>query len=183
LHSATGHIVTGSAPESPGSRLYDIRLACGDGRRDPMPLAKFSVLVKDKTGVYYDPATLSLLERMKQGWRWEDIDVLARADPQQRGRVWLSAFEARDLAPEAPLPWIQQRDSGKNGELTVDDLPVATGFLAISPEDQADLEAHEAARRARRRPPVAPAPAGRTPGAGSQSPVRRGSRGPKGKGP
>lgn len=95
--------------DSPGGRLFDIRLACGDGRRDPEPLKEFSDRIKRETGVYFDPAKLSLLERMQQGWKWEDIDTLARVDPLKRGRAWLSAFAERDANPDVALPWAEAK--------------------------------------------------------------------------
>ncbi len=76
--------------ETPGTRLYLIRLACGDGQRKPLSQAAFANLVLDKTGVWYDPSTISLLERMEQGWTLEDLDTFAAVDPKRRGPVWLA---------------------------------------------------------------------------------------------
>jgi hypothetical protein len=79
--------------ETPGDRLYMIRLACGDGLRRAEPLPEFVERVKETTGKAYHPATLSLLERMQQEWRLRDIDAFAAVDPLGRGRAWLAVFD------------------------------------------------------------------------------------------
>lgn len=86
--------------DTPGARLFLIRLACGDGVRKAESMQDFSDRVKKKTGRYYDPATLSLLERMKQGWKLEDALTFASVDPLKRGAVWLSALHELSQAPE-----------------------------------------------------------------------------------
>lgn len=83
---------------TPGKRLYLIRLACGDGHRTAEPLVKFVARVKRLSGESYDPATISLLERDKQGWRLKDFEALAAADPMKRGAPWL-AFGIQALGP------------------------------------------------------------------------------------
>jgi hypothetical protein len=79
--------------ETTGNRLYLIRLACGDGVRTPEPLDRFAERVREATGKAYNPMTLSLLERMKQGWRLIDVRALAAVDPLKRGATWLSALD------------------------------------------------------------------------------------------
>ncbi len=78
------------ATETPGTRLYLIRLACGDGLRKALSQAAFAKLVLDKTGAGYDPSTISLLERMGQGWTLDDLETFASVDPKQRGPAWLA---------------------------------------------------------------------------------------------
>lgn len=86
--------------ETTGDRLYAIRLACGDGRRKAESQKDFSARVKKRTGVYYDPATISLLERMEQIWKLEDVEAFAAVDPLKREPAWL-AFGA---APTSGAP-------------------------------------------------------------------------------
>lgn len=79
-----------SAAGTVGSRLYQIRLACGDGLRKAESLADFAKRVKRMTKADYDPSTISLLERMKQGWRLDDVKHFAAVDPLKRGEQWLA---------------------------------------------------------------------------------------------
>lgn len=76
-------------PETPGQRLYLIRLACGDGMRKPEPMAAFVKRVKKATGEDYDTGAVSLLERDLQGWRIKDLNAFAAVDPKHRGPAWL----------------------------------------------------------------------------------------------
>jgi hypothetical protein len=80
-----------------GQRLYLIRLACGDGVRTPLSMREFAERVLAITGVEYQHATISMLERDKQEWRRKDLLTFAAADPLNRGPSWLGAFDV-------PLP-------------------------------------------------------------------------------
>ncbi len=95
--------------ETPGDRLYMIRLACGDGLRRAEPLPQFAKRVKKATGREYHQATLSLLERMKQAWKLSDVETFAVVDPSHRGRVWLAGWEDQQpgksaIGPALPEP-------------------------------------------------------------------------------
>lgn len=98
---------TNEPDETPGDRLFEIRLACGGGRRKAEPMTAFVERVKEATGAVYDPSTISLLERMIQGWTLDDVTTFAAVDPKGRGKVWL-AFgkegedEARGSADAPP---------------------------------------------------------------------------------
>lgn len=89
-------------PETPGERLYAIRLACGDGRREPETLSAFSARLA-KAGHKYSAMTLSLLERMEQTWKINDAVALSSVDPLGRGALWLSGLD-QEPAVEAPDP-------------------------------------------------------------------------------
>ncbi len=91
-----------SPSETPGTRLYLIRLACGDGQRKPLSQAAFAKLVLDKRGVSYDPSTISLLERMEQGWTLDDLATFAAIDPKGRGPAWLAWGEQGGRPAEKP---------------------------------------------------------------------------------
>lgn len=78
--------------ETIGQRLFKIRSAWGDGR-DPETLDDFAARVKKKTGVSYNPVTLSLLERMKRKWRVADVEAFAAVDKLNRGRAWLAGWD------------------------------------------------------------------------------------------
>ncbi len=83
--------------ETIGERLYQIRAACGTAR-EPETLDDFAERVRKKTGKAYNPVTLSLLERMKRGWRVVDIEHFAAVDPLKRGRMWLAGWENNGAA-------------------------------------------------------------------------------------
>lgn len=74
--------------------------------------------------------------------------------------------------------WVARLSSGA---VSLEDIPVATGFLAISPQDQEDLEAHEAVETARSGSSAAPVPSAPAPDASSRLPARSAARGGKGK--
>lgn len=97
--------------ETSGQRLYMIRLACGDGLRKPEPLPEFAERVKRATGEMYHPSTISMLERMKQGWRLDDARAFAAVDPLKRGALWLSALDV-DLNKVRPAPKSADRKRG-----------------------------------------------------------------------
>ncbi len=78
--------------ETIGERLFKIRAACGSSGRDPETLDDFAERVRKKTGKSYNPVTLSLLERMKRGWRVADVENFAAVDPLKRGRSWLAGW-------------------------------------------------------------------------------------------
>jgi len=100
--------------ETAGDRLFLIRAACGNGTRDPEPLKAFAARVKRTTKKDYDPTTISLLERMKQNWRLDDVRVFAAVDPLARGQVWLSALDGGEVA-EMP-------DPAKDRKLTMQEI-------------------------------------------------------------
>lgn len=86
--------------ETPGNRLYMIRLACGDGVREPESLEDFAERVRRKTKRKFLPMTLSLLERDKQKWLVEYSETFAKVDPLKRGPAWISHGPAEEVEPE-----------------------------------------------------------------------------------
>lgn len=112
---------------TPGARLYAVRLACGDGFRKAETLEDFSARVQKKTGKYYDPATLSLLERMKQQWKLEDVETFAAVDPLRRGRAWLATFDGSAQAGEVPANEKARLEAGLNESLQHDSTKQAGG--------------------------------------------------------
>lgn len=76
--------------QTPGQRLYLIRLACGDGVRDPETIAVFIERVRKRTNRSYTANAISLLERMEQKWKLEDINNFAAVDPLKRSAAWLA---------------------------------------------------------------------------------------------
>lgn len=76
--------------KTPGDRLFLIRLACGDGFKSAEPMPKFAQRVLEKTGRKYHDAALSLLERMQQTWKLDDLNAFAAVDPKGRGPAWLA---------------------------------------------------------------------------------------------
>ncbi len=78
---------------TPGQRVYLIRLAHGDGVKNPMPLAEFVALVKKRRGVTYDASAVSRMENGTRKVTLEDIDVLAPLDPLKRGKMWLAGWD------------------------------------------------------------------------------------------
>lgn len=81
-------------PETPGQRLFLVRLACGDGIRTAEPMTAFAGRVKRVTGATYHPNAISLLERGGQNWKLEDINNFAAVDPKNRGPAWLAWGDA-----------------------------------------------------------------------------------------
>lgn len=88
--------------DTPGRRLYAIRLLLGDGFKNPMPADDFAELVKRRGGGDYDPSTISRLENGKRRWLLEDATRLSLADPLGRGERWL-AFGAENASTESSI--------------------------------------------------------------------------------
>ena len=89
-------------PETPGQRLYLIRLALGDGIKNPMLIDVFVALVKRRTGAVYDPSAISRSENGSRRLTLEDVANFAAVDPLHRGREWLGWGEAQAMSPPVP---------------------------------------------------------------------------------
>jgi hypothetical protein len=90
-------------PQTPGQRLFLIRLACGDGIRKPESMRDFAERVHIATGAEYEHSTIGMLERDLQGWRLKDAKAFAIVDPLKRGEAWL-AFGNEPPAEPLPAP-------------------------------------------------------------------------------
>jgi hypothetical protein len=130
--------------ETAGKRLYQVRLACGDGSRKAEPLDAFAARVREITGADYDPSTISLLERMKQKWRLEDVKNFAAVDPLERGEVWLSALQ------EGPAS-VETLDPTKDRRLTEQEIQRAHRQLEREQQDRAAASQQPADQRRGRR--------------------------------
>lgn len=97
--------------DTPGKRLYLIRLARGDGVRDAQPMRQFVRDVQAQTGKRYLASTISLMERELQPIALEDVEVFARVDPRGRGRFWLAFGDPTpDQGMQAPeTPGVDER--------------------------------------------------------------------------
>ena len=86
--------------ETPGQRVYRIRLALGDGLKNPMTLRDFVALLR-RQKARYDPSTISRIENGTRTITLKDVQAIAAVDPLKRGRDWL----AWGASPGAiPLP-------------------------------------------------------------------------------
>lgn len=64
-------------------------------------MREFAERVLAVTGVEYQHATISMLERDKQEWRRKDLMTFAAVDPLNRGAAWLAALDV-------PLPKVME---------------------------------------------------------------------------
>jgi hypothetical protein len=128
------------AHETAGKRLYQIRLALGDGSRSPEAMAAFADRVERLTGRRYDPSTISLLERDKQGWRIVDIRAFASVDPLKRGAAWLSALDQEP--PEIELP-----DPTKDRKLSTQEAQRAVRAAELERREQSRSPAKKKRKR------------------------------------
>lgn len=134
----------GIMAETSGDRLFKVRLACGDGARTPESLRAFSDRVFAVTKVRYDPMTLSLLERMKQGWKLEDARTLAMVDPLKRGAGWLSALDQDENNGQHH---IELPDPTKDRKLTDEEIARAQRTAELERRAQAKRAGHGQARK------------------------------------
>lgn len=81
--------------ETPGQRVYKIRLALGDGVKNPMTLKDFAALITRATKTVIDPSALSRLENGGRGLSIDDAHAIAAIDPKRRGPVWLAFGDAQ----------------------------------------------------------------------------------------
>lgn len=107
------------APQTPGQRLYDIRLSYGDGHRVAESLALFAARASRVTGEKYHANTISLLERMEQEWRYSDFNALSQLDKKQRGAPWLAFGIER---PELDVSDLEVPDPRKDRKLTMQEI-------------------------------------------------------------
>lgn len=81
--------------DTPGKRVYLIRLALGDGLRSPLPMEEFAALITERTGVAYNSSTISKIENEGRRVTLEDVARIALVDPRHRGREWLAWGEVQ----------------------------------------------------------------------------------------
>lgn len=98
--------------QAPGVRVYLIRLALGDGVKNPMRIKDFVALVKERTGVSYDPSAISRTENGERDLALDDVPPIAAVDPLKRGRTWLAWGDANEDAALRP-----NRERVSDGEL------------------------------------------------------------------
>lgn len=90
----------GTSADTPGQRLYQIRLALGDGVKNAMRIEDFVALVKRVTGATYDPSAISRTENGGRKLTLEDAPIFAAVDPRHRGRNWLAWGDPPQSAPD-----------------------------------------------------------------------------------
>lgn len=90
--------------ETPGARLFLIRLALGDGVKNPMLIDDFVALVERVTGVSYDPSAISRSENGGRKLSLDDVRAFAMVDPQHRGKLWLAWGENADATMASNPP-------------------------------------------------------------------------------
>jgi hypothetical protein len=99
--------------ETAAQRVYLVRLARGDGVREPekqeefaKALTKAAARLKIKRN--YDPATVSRMETGKRGLDFDDGLVVAALDPLDRGAPWVGygvptiKGPPKEAAPDSP---------------------------------------------------------------------------------
>lgn len=84
--------------DTPGKRVYLIRLALGDGFKVPMPMAAFAALLTERSGVAYDSSMISRMESGDRKVTLEDAPRLAALDPEHRGPGWIAWGVVPDIS-------------------------------------------------------------------------------------
>ena len=90
-----GTFLETAVAETPGIRLYLIRLACGDGVRHAERAEEFLERVRKKTGQEIHPSVLSRLEGGRRRLQLDEAEAFAAVDPLKRGPAWLAFGNAR----------------------------------------------------------------------------------------
>lgn len=96
----------GTTAETPGQRLYLIRLGLGDGVKNALRIdPEFVELVERLTGFRYDPSAISRAENGSRKLSLDDVARFAAVDPLRRGRDWLGwgSGMAEPIAENVPL--------------------------------------------------------------------------------
>lgn len=92
-----------------GQRVYLIRLALGDGFKNPMPQQEFSDYLRER-GTALDKGDVSRLENgLREQLPLHLLEAIAAVDPLKRGVLWLGW----GWDPEAQDPKLAQHLLGK----------------------------------------------------------------------
>lgn len=76
--------------DTPGKRVYLVRLALGDGLRTPLSMDRFAALLTERTGRRYDSSMLSRIENGDRKVTLDDCAAIAPLDPHARGPGWIA---------------------------------------------------------------------------------------------
>lgn len=95
--------------DTPGRRLYLIRLALGDGVKNPMRIEDFVALIKKKTGAVYDPSAISRTENGDRKLTLEDAPIFTAVDKLKREPDWLAWGITRESVHDVPRPQSNQK--------------------------------------------------------------------------
>lgn len=116
-------------------RLYAVRLALGDGWKNPMPGEAFAALLSKRLKRRYDAAMISRMENGDRKIGLEEVEGIAALDPKGRGRAWL-AFGEEPAAPKG------------RGPMGLDWVPVDAATIAEATRSVAETQKAKPARPA-----------------------------------
>ena len=94
-------------------RVYAVRLALGDGWKNPLPGEAFAALVSKRMKRRYDSAMISRMENGARKISLDEVEAIAALDPKKRGPSWLAFGET---AAPAQLPDLEPQISGTLSE-------------------------------------------------------------------
>ena len=81
--------------DSPGKRVYLVRLARGDGVKNPERLEDFAAALTTASGRRYDGSMVSRMENGGRGVSIRETELIAGLDPQHRGAAWIAYGEQK----------------------------------------------------------------------------------------
>lgn len=128
--------------DTPGKRVYAIRLALGDGWKSPMTMAAFAALLTKRSGTSYDSAKISRIESGERALSIAEVDVIAAVDPQNRGREWLAWGEKKPVT-------VDGLDDMEAGAVLLSPAQLARAEEAVAAREAAERQAAQRARGAR----------------------------------
>lgn len=127
--------------ETAGHRVYLVRLALGDGVRDPLPMRDFAARLARAGGKGYSASKVSDLETGKRRLSLNDATVIASVDPRTRGRAWLAWGDQGETA--------RRQAADADAAATGESLPEGS-YVGHTADELAPTEAREPAQDAPR---------------------------------
>lgn len=140
--------------ESISQRVYAVRLALGDGWKNPLPMAEFAELLNG-AGTRYDSSVISRIENGERKLTLADVERIAAVDPERRGKLWLAWGEREDASMrsagggETPIATIDVPDELAIAAFAASEARKAGRGRAGPPAQQEPAPAEPHPRRAR----------------------------------
>lgn len=149
-----------SVTDSMAQRVYAIRLALGDGWKNPLPMADFAELLNAPGRPRYDSSVISRIENGERKLSLTDVEALAAIDPHRRGKLWLAWGEVEDatMADQPPASGMLTDAEVAAAIARSTAERAARGLPSIAEEEAAKEAEKERAREAARAASAPPRP-------------------------